>query len=146
MKHTKLGRLFEYMKRRCNSQKCKDFKNYGGRGIRVCWDSFEDFKNWALANGYAPGLEIDRIDNNGNYEPGNCRFVSHSVNNRNKRMRRDNTTGFTGVWFHNQSGCFAYDVEINKERFRKAGFKTAQDAYNAKMDLINEMNVEYANG
>lgn len=97
MKHTKLSRLFDDMKQRCNNPKRKDFKNYGARGIRVCWDSLKKFKNWALANGYAPGLEIDRIDNNGNYEPGNCRFVSHSVNNRNKRMRCDNTTGFTGV-------------------------------------------------
>lgn len=145
MKHTKLGRLFEYMKRRCNNPSCKDYPNYGGRGIRVGWESFDDFKKWALSNGYAPGLEIDRINNNGNYEPGNCRFVSHSVNNRNKRMRRDNTTGFTGVWFHKPSGHYVFELCIDKIRYRKSGFKTAQDAYNAKIELVNSMNVEYGN-
>ena len=145
MKHTKLGRLFEYMKRRCNNPNCKEYPNYGGRGIRVCWESFYDFKKWALSNGYAPGLEIDRINNNGNYEPGNCRFVSHSINNRNKRMRRDNTTGFTGVWFHKQSGRFVFELCIDKTRYRKSGFETAKAAYDAKMELLRSMNVEYGN-
>ena len=91
---TKLYRLWESIKARCYNSKRKDYPNYGGRGITVCkeWFCFDVFKNWALENGYNPGLEIDRINNDGIYCPDNCRFVTHSENNRNKRIRRDNTT------------------------------------------------------
>jgi hypothetical protein len=61
---------------------------YAERGITVCdqWGkSYIAFRKWALKNGYKEGLTIDRIDNEGNYEPGNCRFVTQAVNNCNKR-------------------------------------------------------------
>lgn len=81
------------MKGRCNNPKSKDYSHYGGRGITVCdaWDeSFDAFKTWSEENGYdetaAYGeCTIDRIDVNGNYEPGNCRWVSMAEQNRNKR-------------------------------------------------------------
>jgi len=62
--------------------------NWYSRGIRVCeeWKDFIVFKDWALANGYSNNLYIDRIDNNGNYEPSNCRFISHAQNSRNSRI------------------------------------------------------------
>ena len=64
-----------------------NIKHYIDRGIAVCdeWRLFKNFESWAMANGWKPGLEIDRIDNNGNYEPGNCRFVSRVENIRNRR-------------------------------------------------------------
>lgn len=64
---TKLYRLWESIKARCYNPKRKDYNNYGGRGITICkeWFCFDAFKNWALENGYNPGLEIDRIDNDG---------------------------------------------------------------------------------
>lgn len=71
------------MKRRCaNVQE----KRYGGRGISVCdeWLDFWDFHNWSIDNGYKKGLQIDRIDNNGNYCPNNCRFADCKTNQRNK--------------------------------------------------------------
>ena len=68
---TKLYRLWESIKARCYNPKRKDYNNYGGRGITICkkWFCFDAFKNWALENGYNPGLEIDRIDNDGIYSP-----------------------------------------------------------------------------
>ena len=65
------------MKTRCYNSRCKAFANYGGRGIKVCedWFSFETFWNWALANGYRDDLSIERKDNDGNYEPGNCEWI-----------------------------------------------------------------------
>ena len=65
----------------------KDIKNYFQRGITVCteWQTYINFESWAFAHGWKPGLELDRIDVNGNYEPNNCRLVPHSRNQINKR-------------------------------------------------------------
>lgn len=73
------------MKARCFNPKAVSYPNYGARGITVCdeWLSFENFHNWAMANGYADDLQLDRIDNDGNYCPENCRWVTRSMNQRN---------------------------------------------------------------
>lgn len=84
----KLYDVWAGMKQRCCNPKQKDYPNYGGRGITVCeeWQaSFESFAVWAFAHGYQDGLQIDRIDNDGNYEPTNCHFVTCSENSRNRR-------------------------------------------------------------
>lgn len=80
-------RVWRGIKTRCENKNSKDFKRYGGRGIKVCqqWsESYEIFKGWALGNSYSDGLEIDRINNDGDYEPGNCRFVNSLRNQNNK--------------------------------------------------------------
>jgi hypothetical protein len=83
-----LCKVWTGMKERCYNKKCVAFLNYGGRGIKICDNWVNDlisFYNWAILNGWEKGLEIDRIDVNGNYEPSNCRFVSSFENSRNKR-------------------------------------------------------------
>lgn len=84
---TRLYLVWRGIKNRCKNPNGSRYYTYGARGITVCaeWDgSFSKFKDWAMGNGYAKGLQIDRIDNNGNYEPGNCRFTTLKENNRNK--------------------------------------------------------------
>ena len=79
--------LWSNMKTRCNNPKGSCYENYGGRGISICdeWNSdFLSFYNWAINNGWSSGLKIDRIDNNGNYEPNNCRFITNKENCNNK--------------------------------------------------------------
>jgi hypothetical protein len=80
--------LWKNIKSRCENKNSPDFLRYGGRGISVCpeWgNDFIAFYDWAIENGWWTGLQIDRIDNNGNYEPGNCRFVTQTENGRNTR-------------------------------------------------------------
>ncbi len=88
MSATKLYRVYSSMRERCEKPSCPEYKNYGGRGITVCKEWKHDrnsFFEWALNNGYKQGLEIDRIDVNGNYEPSNCRWVTRVENCNNKR-------------------------------------------------------------
>ena len=81
---TPLYIVYRNLVARCQS----DSENYGGRGITICeeWkDNFLAFKDWAESSGYAEHLFLDRKNNNGNYSPENCRWVSRTVNNRNRR-------------------------------------------------------------
>lgn len=91
----RLHDIWAQMKQRCNNPKSKAYRYYGGRGMKLCaeWETFQPFCDWAFANGYDRFAEygqctIDRINNDGNYEPDNCRWVTMSVQQTNKRQRR----------------------------------------------------------
>ena len=88
----KLFKRWRSMHDRCENVDSRNYKKYGGRGIKVCdeWQEFKPFGEWARANGYDDSLAIDRIDNDGNYEPSNCRWVSLAENNRNRRTVKIN--------------------------------------------------------
>jgi hypothetical protein len=84
---TPLFKVWHAMIRRCHSSKAPNRKYYFDRGIAVCqlWrDDFSAFEKWSLDNGYRQGLQIDRIDVNGNYEPSNCRWISPRMNSHNR--------------------------------------------------------------
>lgn len=82
--------VWSQMKSRCENPNNKNYPGWGGRGIRVYseWHEFKPFFEWAISNGYESGLTIDRRDNDGDYEPSNCRFVTTLVQNNNRRPRR----------------------------------------------------------
>lgn len=83
---TKLYNVWNSMIQRCTNPNSKSYPDYGGRGIKVCeeWHSFDTFQKWAWDHGYGENVEIDRIDNDGDYCPGNCRWITRVKNARNK--------------------------------------------------------------
>lgn len=86
----RIYRIWQGMIDRCENENHKHYDDYGGRGITVCseWHDLETFYSWALSNGYADNLTIDRENNNGNYCPENCRWVTMKVQNNNRRDNR----------------------------------------------------------
>lgn len=107
----KLMKVFIHMKERCYDDKDRRFKDWGGRGIKICQEWLEDstaFLDWAIGAGYKPGLCIDRIDNDGDYSPDNCRWVTLAENNQNRRSSKFYT--INGVRKNLQQWCDFYSV------------------------------------
>lgn len=106
---TRIHRIWKVMKNRCLNPNTPDYKRwYGGRGVTVCeeWkNSFQAFYEWAMANGYNDTLSIDRIDENGNYEPSNCRWADATTQARNTRQ-------VVPITYKGETHCLAEWAEI----------------------------------
>lgn len=92
LRKTPLYKTWCGMKERCCNPKSRNYKNYGGRGIKVCkeWmDCFKCFYDWAISNGYSEELYLDREQNDGDYCPSNCRWITQKQNCRNTRKNRN---------------------------------------------------------
>ena len=89
-KGTRIYNIWIGRKQRCFDVNSKDYSAYGGRGIKVCdeWlNDFQSFYNWTISNGYSDELSIDRINNDGNYEPSNCRWATAQQQRLNQGRR-----------------------------------------------------------
>jgi len=129
---SRLHGVWSGMKQRCNNPKTTEYSAYGGRGISVCeaWERYEPFKEWATTYGYRCGLQIDRKDNDGNYEPNNCRWVTPVINMHNMQLiRADNTSGYRGSTYDKESKSWVARVKSSLvPRLHKRGFFSAVDA------------------
>lgn len=115
-----LHTVWRKMVERCVSPNCAAFKWYGARGISVCaeWRSFSGFSR-DMGPGWRPGLKLDRMNNDGNYEPSNCRWVTPRVNARNTRANRIiSHAGFTGC-VADVAEHFGVDPQLVRERLSR---------------------------
>ena len=88
MKGSRLYSIYYNIKTRCYNKNSPSFYNYGNRGIKMCEEWFNNFVNfyeWSIDNGYSEDLTLDRINNNGNYEPNNCRWTTQQKQSLNRR-------------------------------------------------------------
>jgi hypothetical protein len=122
----RLNNVHRHMMRRCYEVKTKGYKDYGGRGIYVCdeWHNSAVFCLWAIENGSAKGLQLDRIDNDGPYAPWNCAFVSTTKNMNNRRnsvfLTAFDETKTMSEWSRDTRCVVAYHTV--KQRVHKLGW------------------------
>ena len=132
------------MKRRCYDKESKLYPGWGGRGITVCqeWLDPKTFIDWALENGWKKGLIIDRIDNDGDYEPGNIRFINHDLSLRNSRLLRlTNTSGYRGVSYFKKVNKWRARIIINSEEKHLGLFNSPRLAairYDVEAFILND--------
>lgn len=124
--NTNLYRRYLKIKDRCYNNKCKAYKNYGGRGIKMCeeWsNNFLSFYDWAINNGYEQNLTIERIDVNGDYCPENCKWITLAEQCKNKRsnivITFNNKTQILADW--------ARELNLNPETIRNRMKKYGND-------------------
>lgn len=131
-----LYRVWADIKTRCYNENATNYKYYGGRGITICADWKNDpkaFIEWALPL-WKKGLLIDRIDNEGNYEPSNCRFVTYAESRLNQRLLTvKSISGYRGVSYHKKDKKWRARITINSKEKYLGNFSTpikAALAYN----------------
>lgn len=132
MSRTKLYSVLDGMRSRCYNPRNARYKDYGARGITVCdqWmgrQGRENFLNWAVQNGYKEGLSIDRIDVNGNYEPGNCRWTTDSVQMFN-RQKRPSRLGLRGVYYIEDKHKYRVEIRCNRQTHYLGYYKDLEEA------------------
>lgn len=119
---------WDNMLRRCENKKHPQYRLYGGRGISVCeeWHDYEIFREWCLKNGWRKGLSLDRINNDGNYEPSNCRWTTQKIQVRNSRTTKWETingeTKTRGAWLE----VYNVSYQFVSDRIKKYGVSFAE--------------------
>jgi len=140
---TRLYSIWHNMRQRCNNPNRKTYAYYGALGITVCpeWNTFAPFKAWAESSGYEDGLTLDRRDGSQGYSPENCRWVTHTVQSRNQKKRRTNTTGHTGVHYLKHLGKYEVYLTLSYKKTVLGYFDTADEAAAARAAYIKENNL-----
>lgn len=120
--------VWQNMKYRCLNPRCRRYKNYGGRGIRVC-DKWLTFTGFIADMGIRPTAKhsIERLDNNAGYHLANCVWATRQEQQRNTRIYRNNTTGLPGVYREKNRTCRAW-IWIDGKQIHLGSYKTLFDA------------------
>ena len=122
------------MKSRCFDSNSVHYNRYGGRGITVCerWMSFENFLS-DMGEKPTNNHSIERINNDGNYEPSNCKWASKIEQSRNRSVRKDNVIGISGVQMH-ECGKFQVRIAVNRKNIYVGLFDTLKEAVKARRE------------
>ena len=134
LSRTPLYSVWQGMKGRCYNENDPRYADWGGRGIKVCEEwrhDFMAFHDWALANGYEEGLAIDRIDNDGDYCPENCRWATQKQQSRNRRSNINITIGNSTRTLTEWCEIFGLDFKAVVNRYHRNGKCTLDDLFNA---------------
>lgn len=133
LSNTSEYKIWEGMVGRCHNKAHTKYAYYGGRGITVCDRWRTSFVTFYEDMGPRPTkLTIDRINNNGNYEPGNCRWATRSTQSFNQRLKSTNTSGITGVWWHNQVKKWAAEIMFHGKKTSLGCYPTIEEAAEAR--------------
>lgn len=149
----KLYRKWRAMHQRCYNPKCKCFKEYGGRGIKICdeWfhnpdpiineEHFQNFAKWARTANYNDDLTIDRIDVDKNYAPDNCRWLTETAQASNRQATKNSKTGYAGV----TKLKTGYKVSLSyKNNLTVIGsYPTLKEAVEARNQYIKDHNLPH---
>lgn len=145
--NTKLHNTWKNMKARCYSKNHMYYNNYGGRGITICEEwrtSYEAFKKWAVDNGYEEELTIDRKENDGNYEPSNCRWVTMEVQSRNRRVICSvNTSGYKGITKTTGSSSWNASISVSNKKIHIGTFPSKKEAAIAYNQYVTNNGLEH---
>ncbi len=127
-------KIWAGMKGRCQNPKSPNYDLYGGRGIKVCEEWSNSFENFLADMGKRPSPQysLDRIDTNGNYEPGNCRWATRTMQNRNQNIRKDNTSGVRGVRWTEHKERWTALIGVNRGIVILGHFETKEEAKKAR--------------
>lgn len=141
MSRSRLYQCWADMKQRCDNPHNPFYNRYGGRWITYCleWTDFEPFMDWALSNGYRDDLTLDRIDNDGNYCPENCKWSTQAEQAANK-TQKPNKFGYTGIHERIYKGKHSYIANVTRNhKFYYIGiYKTPYEAHCARESFIKE--------
>ena len=134
MSNTPEYRAWDNMIARCYRRSNPYFESYGGRGIQVCTAWLDSFENFFSDIGSRPskGYSVDRIDPDGNYEPGNVRWASLSVQSFNKRMGTRNTSGATGVSWDKRRCRYRAYIGVDRRRIELGLFDSLEEAISVR--------------
>ena len=135
MSKTRLYTIWRGMHQRCTNPHSDSFERYGDRGISVCeeWDEFENFRDWALCNGYESALSIDREDNDGDYTPENCRWADAYTQHNNKSNNRIITYAGESDTVANWARRFGLRYSVLSSRIRRGNMDDFEK-YFSKID------------
>lgn len=120
-------------------------KHYLANKIECCeeWNSYVLFRDWSLNNGYKDGLSLDRIDTYKGYSPDNCRWVTRTTQSENIRIRKDNTTGYSGVSLDKISGKYKVQIQVDGKKIYLGRFLTAIEGAIAFDRYVKENNTKH---
>lgn len=137
------------MMQRCHYEGSKSYRDYGGRGIKVCndWKRFKNYQFWILQNiGDRPSQRhtIDRIDNSGDYEPGNVRWATRLQQVHNRRLFKSNRSGYKGVSWHKRVNKWVAQIRIDGHKKHLGYFDTPELAHEVYQSVFKNLVEEKA--